>query len=100
MRVSIWRMFSAAAIGLLPSFSAWAQMMCAPRADIVSRLANTFNEHPRVEALNPAGNLVEFFVSDAGTFTVTLTLPDGRTCLVASGTDWSAVPAPLAGDPA
>ena len=62
---------------------------CGPRADIVARLSAHFGETRRGIGLGNGNSIVEVFASDAtGSWTVTVTLPDGRTCLVASGQAW------------
>jgi hypothetical protein len=67
---------------------------CGPREAVIGRLAARFGETRRGLGLAEArtgrgGGVVEIFASDAtGSWTVTLTLPDGRTCLIASGRHW------------
>ena len=62
---------------------------CGPRATIVQRLSSHFGETRRGIGLGTRNRVLEVFASDAtGTWTVTVTLPDGRTCLIASGQDW------------
>ncbi|MBM2575104.1 hypothetical protein JQC91_02195 [Jannaschia sp. Os4] len=61
---------------------------CGPRAAVVARLAERFGETRRALGLARAG-IMEIFASDeTGTWTVALTMPDGRTCLIASGRHW------------
>ena len=75
---------------------AQSQGSCAPRDRVLDRLVQTYGETRRGAGLAGAQAMVELFASDStGTWTVTVTLPDGRTCLVASGTDWQAVDGPL-----
>ena len=62
---------------------------CAPRERVLDRLGTTYGETRRGAGLAGSQAMVELFASDAtGTWTMTVTLPDGRMCLVASGTDW------------
>ncbi len=59
---------------------------CAPRADVIERLADTYGETRKGIGLARQGAVMEVFASDeTGTWTITVTLPDGVTCLVASG---------------
>lgn len=59
---------------------------CGPREHVVSRLASEYGESRRSMGLAANNRVVEVFASDdTGTWTITVTLPDGRTCLVASG---------------
>ena len=59
---------------------------CAPRAVVLEQLADRFGETRRSIGLGSQGQVVEVFASDAsGSWTITVTLPSGITCLVASG---------------
>lgn len=71
-----------------PAFAA----NCAERETVVSRLQSHYEEQPTAAGLQKLKNsqaLVEVWSSaETGTFTVMMTLPDGMTCIVATGTDW------------
>jgi len=59
---------------------------CAPRQAVLDRLAVGYGETRQSVGLGANNQVVEVFASDAtGTWTITVTLPDGLTCLVASG---------------
>ncbi len=59
---------------------------CAPRADVLQRLAESYGETRRGIGISRQGAVMELFASDqSGSWTITVTLPDGMTCLVASG---------------
>jgi hypothetical protein len=59
---------------------------CAPRDHVVDRLAAVFGETRRSIGLGANNALVEVFASDSsGSWTITVTMPDGLTCLIASG---------------
>ena len=59
---------------------------CGPRDRIVSRLASEYGESRRSVGLAANNRVMEVFAAeDTGTWTITVTLPDGMTCLVASG---------------
>jgi len=78
---------------------------CADRASVVDRLAVEYGETHQAIGLASAREVVEIFASDeTGSWTITVTGPDGRTCLVAAGTcferfDKNPTPA-VTGDPA
>jgi len=80
----------ASAVILLFALPARAQgQNCGPRDIVVERLADRFGETRRGIGLATRTRVVEIFASDAtGTWTVTVTLPNGRTCLLASGQAW------------
>ena len=76
-----------ATLTALPAPAASAKS-CGPRAAIVQRLADRFGETRRALGLAGAGVMEVFASDDTGTWTVALTLPDGRMCLIASGRHW------------
>ena len=76
---------AAAAVSFL-AFPAFAQSNCAPREMVVARLATGYGETRQGLGLGSGGQVVEIYASlDTGTWTITVTLPSGMTCLVASG---------------
>ncbi len=59
---------------------------CAPREAVVNRLATGYGETRQSMGLGANNHVVEVFAStETGTWTITVTLPNGLTCLVASG---------------
>lgn len=65
---------------------------CAPRQDVIERLAETYGETRRGLGLARQGAVMEIFASDqSGSWTITVTLPDGMTCLVATGQAFEAL---------
>ncbi len=59
---------------------------CAPRDQVLERLATAYGETRRSIGLAADNAVLEVFASaETGTWTVTVTLPSGQTCLVASG---------------
>jgi len=62
---------------------------CAPREAVVERLATTYGESRQSIGLGERGVMIETFASaNTGTWTITVTSPNGQTCLVASGRSW------------
>ena len=62
---------------------------CAPRDVVIDRLANQFGETRRGLGVGTKNRVVEIFASpDSGSWTITVTMPNGTTCLIASGQDW------------
>ena len=73
---------------LIPSMSE-AQTNCADRARITERLQTKYGETFAGGGLRDAKSIVEVWFSEAqGTWTILVTLPDGRACIMASGTNW------------
>ena len=73
---------------LATAATAHSQTICGNRAQLVGVLSHDFAEHPSFEALTLDGRLMEVLTSEKGTWTVLLTSPAGRTCVVAAGTSW------------
>lgn len=65
---------------------------CAQRDRIVERLATTYGETRQSIGLAPNNGVVEVFASqETGTWTITVTMPTGVTCLVASGQSFESI---------
>jgi hypothetical protein len=65
------------------------QPTCGPRDKLVAHLSTKFGETRRGIGLAKKNRIVEVFASEErGTWTVAVTRPDGRMCLLASGTSW------------
>ncbi|WP_299138096.1 hypothetical protein [uncultured Tateyamaria sp.] len=59
---------------------------CGPRELVVNRLAEGYGETRQSMGLGANNAVIEVFASDdSGTWTITVTTPNGMTCLVASG---------------
>ena len=59
---------------------------CAPRDAVLDRLADGYGESRQSMGLGANNQVVEVFASsETGTWTITVTMPNGLTCLVASG---------------
>ncbi|MGL6211057.1 MAG: hypothetical protein ACRC14_14640 [Paracoccaceae bacterium] len=76
---------------------------CAARVQVLEALSDKYGETRR--GIGVAGNntVMELFASDAsGSWTITATMPDGRTCVMASGQGFEtmAEELPAKGDPA
>ncbi|PIV73598.1 MAG: hypothetical protein COW55_12385 [Rhodobacteraceae bacterium CG17_big_fil_post_rev_8_21_14_2_50_65_11] len=78
-----------------------ARSICGERDRIVATLTGHFGETARSWGMGPRGRIIEVFAStDTGTWTITVTAPDGTTCLVASGNAWQDLAQPPRGAPA
>ena len=65
---------------------------CAPRDIVVGRLAESYGETRQSIGLGANNAVVEVFASqESGTWSITVTMPDGMTCLVASGQAYEAL---------
>ena len=75
---------------------------CAARQVVLERLHNTYGESRQAIGLGSNSIVIEVFASfRTGTWTITATLPNGLTCLVASGQAYEALAEDVPeGDPA
>ena len=69
--------------------------ICDDRTTILSHLANRYAEAPIALGRASNGGLIEVLTSTTGaTFTIIITMPDGRSCMMAAGEFWEAMPSP------
>jgi hypothetical protein len=66
--------------------------MCGKHVDFVKALTDKFQEQGKAMAIAGQRNLLEVFTSKAGTWTILLTSPEGKTCIVAAGNSWEDLP--------
>ena len=68
------------------------QRNCGPREVVVARLAEGYGETRQSIGLGANNAVVEVFASEeTGSWTITVTTPNGMTCLVASGQAYEAL---------
>lgn len=69
---------------------------CGPRGAIVDQLGSRYQETRRAVGIASNNAVLEIFASDdSGSFTILVTLPDGQSCLLASGESFEALSEPL-----
>ncbi|NHB75439.1 hypothetical protein [Rhodobacter calidifons] len=76
---------------------------CDTRERVTALLAERYGETRRAVGLAGQAAVMELFAAEAtGTWSITLTLPDGRMCLMASGSDYETLTEdlPARGNPA
>lgn len=81
----------------------WADTQCGPHDKIIAVLAKTYGETRTGIGLNGEDRVMKMFVNaKTGSWTITITLPGGETCLVATGDYFESVveALPASGDPA
>ncbi|PIE13948.1 MAG: hypothetical protein CSA70_03585 [Rhodobacterales bacterium] len=65
---------------------------CAPRERVVARLAETYGETRQSIGLESNRAVVETFANlKSGSWTITVTIANGTTCLVASGFEFESL---------
>ena len=77
--------------------SATAQSRCAPRSKLIAQLDRTFDEKLSSVGITFDGLLLEVWASKNGSWTVLVSRPNGRSCIVSHGEDWHGVPVSLPG---
>lgn len=83
---------------ILATQIAHSDPQCDRRETVTALLADRYGETRRALGLAGEAAVMELYASDTtGTWTITMTLPDGRMCLMASGAGYEAISAP---DPA
>lgn len=66
---------------------------CVKRTDLIKHLEDKYHEAPAAVGLADSGALLEVFASKSGeTWTVTITMPNGISCMVATGQQWQDLP--------
>lgn len=76
--------------------------LCGPRAQVIERLGRDYGESRRAMGLAGPAAVMEVYASaETGSWTVAMTLPDGRMCLIAAGQGYEQVndPLPASGAP-
>jgi hypothetical protein len=90
-------MLKAFSIGLLAALAlgsqpAAAMTPCGPRADFLKTLKDKFQEEGRALGMVGKSSVMEIFTSKAGTWTIMVTAPEGRSCIIAAGNSWEDMP--------
>ncbi|GAW34336.1 hypothetical protein RA2_01384 [Roseovarius sp. A-2] len=86
------RLVPAFALALIAGGAQAQPGTCAPRDVVVDRLANAYGETRQSMGLGGQGAVMEVFASQtSGSWTITVTSPDGLTCLIASGQAFEAM---------
>lgn len=95
------RIFAIAlSLGTLAAVAGGAEAgtQCGPRDQIVKVLGGRYHENRQAIGLATGmKSVVELFVSEQGTWTMTVTDTSGTTCIVGAGEAWQSEPKVLAG---
>ena len=83
---------------MLAAAPAWAEIQCPQRIQVVTALTEKYNESRRAIGLTGNGNVLEVWANAAtGSWTITVTAPNGVTCIPAAGSGFEMVPPPKPG---
>jgi hypothetical protein len=87
-----------AALAVCLAMPAMAAPQCAPRDAVQAHLSGKYGETPRAAGLAANSTVMELLANDeTGSWAITVTTPDGMTCLIASGQAFEAMEAPKPG---
>jgi hypothetical protein len=63
--------------------------VCAPRAEMVAKLAEKYGETRSDLMLDQRGNMMELLINaETGTWTMLVSIPGGPTCILTRGRNW------------
>ena len=81
------------AIAAKPAAAQEATKQWNDRTEIVEQLAKSYAEAPRPLGITSGGAVLELFTAgDGDTWTITVTLPNGRSRIIATGEHWISRP--------
>ena len=84
-----WLKYGLVSIALSVPTTIHAQGTCAERDAMVTNLQNRYGEAFAGGGLQNAKSIIEvWFSEEKGTWTVLMTRADGKSCIMASGTNW------------
>lgn len=66
--------------------------MCGERAQIVDQLKSKYQESRQAVGLISDNGAAELYISEKGTWTMLVTLPSGKSCIIAAGHSWDSSP--------
>ena len=67
-----------------------AAQTCLPLPAVIETLTDQWGEAPVGQGLSTGGAIVTVWTNpETGTWTITVTRPDGATCLIGAGTDFA-----------
>lgn len=94
MKQIVWT--GAALLALAAPATAQTPANCAPRDQVVARLAESYGETRQSIGLGRNNQMMEVFASArTGSWTITVTTAQGLTCLIASGQAFETLTAAL-----
>ena len=85
-------LLAAAALTAAAAFApATAQSLCGDRTQVLKHLSQGYGESAIGMGIAANGAVLEVMTSDAGSWTILVTLPSGATCIVATGENWESL---------
>lgn len=90
MRIRIALFALGLAAGPAAAQSPIAEVICAPRAQMLDRLARQYGAERAGMGLRNAETILEIWTSPRGDWTLVQTYASGQMCILAMGRDWVA----------
>ncbi len=82
-----WGALTAAAMA--PVSAGATNRYCGERAKLVKFLQGKYSERPRAVGVSGSGKAVmEVYTSEKGSWTLLMTMTNGKTCIMAAGHSW------------
>lgn len=72
-------------------------MACAERSALIGELKDKYSESAQGVGLTGNGAVMELLTSDKGSWSLIVTMPNGKSCLIATGDEWQQAPVKVAG---
>jgi len=72
-------------------------MACAERSALVGELKEKYKEASQGLGMTGNGAVMELMTSEGGSWSLVVTMPNGKSCLIATGSGWEQVPVKVAG---
>lgn len=82
------------ALAALMAFPAAAAPQCGPRPEVTEAIRAQLGQSRRMIGLDAALSVVEVWADRAGLWTLTVTSANNVTCIIGSGDNFAAAPAP------
>jgi len=96
----MWKSLIAVTLIALPAQAFAGSMPCSDRDDVLSQLGTKYKEAPAAVGVANNGGLIEVLTStDGSTWTIILSMPNGKSCLLAAGEEWHDVERAVADGP-
>jgi hypothetical protein len=93
-RVAAVALLCAAAVVMCPpeaAAQAPVSPACGPRKAVLEQLGREYGEVPVAHGVTAEGALMEMLASPSGSWTLLISLPNGQTCLAATGDSYETI---------
>ena len=97
MVLALLTLTTLAPVGFSGPAMAQQQMACAERNALVGELKEKYKEASQGLGMTGNGAVMELMTSEGGSWSLVVTMPNGKSCLIATGSGWEQVPVKVAG---